>query len=264
MLRFSEITNETILGAERKVLDAPKKYDATERVLIIDGDSMYFFAIYGSEENLQESKFKLRSKMEEVVNEVEKYFNITQTIVFTGGKNNFRKEIYPRYKSHRPEPLPIIAELREYAINELNFIPTDGYEADDGIYTAWLAADGNCIVATNDKDMLANMHGIFYNYASRGDVLGKFVEVSEKEMKLNFARLVMLGDNGDGINLSPGIGPKYAEKTLNIDMSDYQYTKAIYQAYLKAWKDDDLKAREALRMCHRLVKLYDIKNDDIP
>ena len=263
MLKFSEMIDSALVNLPRKALNPPDSYDSAERVLIIDGDSMFFSAAYGSEEDLLESQFKLRGKIEEITNEIETWYNITETVIFTGGKDNFRKAIYPRYKAHRPPPIPMIAELRNYAIKELGFLETNGYEADDGIYTAWKACNGNCVVATTDKDMLANMTGIFYSYASKDDILGKYTIVSEEDMRHNFACLALLGDNGDGINLSPGIGPKYAEKMLVKGMSNYQYTKAILVGYRKAWKDDERSAREALKMCYKLVKLYDMSKEDI-
>ncbi len=263
MLKFSEMIDRMAVGLPRKALNPPSRFDSTERVLIIDGDSMFFSAAYGSEEDLVESQFKLRSKIEEITNEIETWYNITETVIFTGGKDNFRKKIFPRYKAHRPPPIPMIGELRNYAIKELGFLETDGYEADDGIYTAWKACEGNCVIATTDKDMLANMTGIFYSYASKDDVLGKYTYITEEDMRHNFAYLVLLGDNGDGINLSPGIGPKYADKALVKGMTNYQYIKAILTGYRKSWKGDDYSAKEALRMCYKLVKLYDMSKEDI-
>ena len=56
--------NMNLVGdIERIVVNRPKKYDNTERVLLIDGDSITYLANYGSEEDIDECKFKLKRSL---------------------------------------------------------------------------------------------------------------------------------------------------------------------------------------------------------
>ena len=61
------------------------------------------------------------------------------------------------------------------------------------------------------------------------------------------------------IRLTPGIGIKYFEKNFNINMTEAQYEAALWQAYLKAWKNDEKLADENLRLAKQLLMLKNIE-----
>ena len=50
----------------------------------------------------------------ELLNNVEKYYDIEALYIFIRGKNNFRKQLYQEYKANRPAPNPptIIAIMK--------------------------------------------------------------------------------------------------------------------------------------------------------
>lgn len=243
----------------RTVKNAPKKYDDTKRILCIDGDSILYTANHSTEDDILECKHKVYNKIQEITNNVEERFNIIKTVIVVGGKNNFRYKLYPEYKKNRPEKHPNIAILKQYIIESCGAIEAEYGEADDYLYNLHLIAKGNVVLATIDKDIKANMPGVYYNYRSYDDVQGKFEYVSKKEQKYRLAHQIITGDASDGINFSPKIGKAYADKVLHKEMTHYQYIKEVYKAYLKAWKNDSKIAKEKIKLAYLLLKLHSIE-----
>ena len=194
----------------KEVKNCPLKYDNTERVLIIDADSIMYFASHfpedslmefpTEEERIEEAKYRTRTKLEEIHNNIEEFYNIQETFIFVRGRGNFRYKLYPDYKSNRKQKNDLIPIISLYMLEELNAIPSIGAEADDYVYDAYLLSEGNCVVAAIDKDVLYNCPDVpFYNYRSHGDTLGEFKQISKEESRLAIASQVVIGDSGDGI-----------------------------------------------------------------
>ena len=116
----------------RVVKNCPVKYDKTERVLIIDADSIMYFSTYFPEDSLldfpteedkiEEAKYRTRNKLQEIQNAIEEFYNIRQTFIFIGGGNNFRYDIFPAYKSNRKDKNALIPIIADYMLEELNAI----------------------------------------------------------------------------------------------------------------------------------------------
>jgi len=251
----------------KEVKNCPLKYDKTERVLIIDADSIMYFATHfpenslmdfpTEEERIEEAKYRTRTKLEEIHNNIEEFYNIQETFIFIGGRGNFRYKLYPDYKSNRKEKNPLIPIIADYMLNELHAIPSVGAEADDYVYDAYLLSEGNCLVAAIDKDVLYNCPDVpFYNYRSYGDTLGEFKSISKEESRLAIASQVVIGDSGDAIPGAYRVGKAWCRDNMHLGMTDYQFTKAIFRAYLKASGGNSQIAKEQARLNYSVLKLY--------
>lgn len=260
----------------RTVKNCPTSYDDSERVLLIDADSIMYTATYfpedsliefpTEEEQIEEAKYRTRTKLQEIQINVEEWFNIVQTYIFIGGKNNFRYKVFPEYKSNRKNAVksPLLPIIKEYMVEELKAIESHGGEADDYIIDAVNECSGNCVVSSIDKDVLYYSPRIpLYDYRGYNDVLGEFKYISEKESRLAIATQIITGDSTDGVPGAKGIGKAWCEKNLHSDMTDYQFVKVIYQAYLKATKNNNIEAKKQIRLYHKVLKLHtleEIKN----
>jgi 5'-3' exonuclease len=260
----------------RAVKNCPTSYDDSDRVLLIDADSIMYTATYfpedslfefpTEEEQLEEAKYRTRTKLQEIQINVEEWYNIVQTYIFIGGKNNFRYKIFPEYKANRKNVIksPLLPIIKEYMINELGAIEAHGGEADDYIIDAVSECSGNCVVSSIDKDVLYYSPNIpLYDYRGYNDVLGEFKYISEKESRLARATQIITGDSTDGVPGAKGVGKAWCENNLHIDMTDYQFIKAIYLAYLKATKNNNIEAKKQIRLYYKVLKLHtleEIKN----
>ncbi len=264
------VKSETIQEVDiviREVKNCPLKYDSTERVLIIDADSIMYFATHfpedslmefpTEEERIEEAKYRTRTKLEEIHNNIEEFYNIQETFIFVRGRGNFRYKLYPDYKSNRKQKNDLIPIISFYMLEELNAIPSIGAEADDYVYDAYLLSEGNCVVAAIDKDVLYNCPNVpFYNYRSHGDTLGEFKHISKEESRLAIASQVVIGDSGDGIPGAYRVGKAWCRDNMHLGMTDYQFTKAIFRAYLKASGGNGQMAKEQARLNYSVLKLY--------
>ena len=236
----------------KEVKNTPTSYDKTERVLIIDADSIVYFATYfpenslmeffTEEEQIEEAKYRTRNKLQEIQNNVEEWYNIKQTYIFIAGNNNFRYKVFPKYKSNRLNVVksPLLSIIKEYMIKELNTIASHGGEADDYVYNSIILSNKKCVVSSIDKDVLYNSPNIpFYNYRSYENVLGEFKYISEKESRLAIASQIVIGDSSDGIPGAYKVGKAWCKDNMHEDMTNYQFIKAIIKAYLKANKGNN-------------------------
>lgn len=251
----------------QSVLNCPKKYDKTKRVLLIDADSIGYLASYFPEtsifdfptleERQEECKYRIRNKLQEIQNNVEEWYNIISTIIFVGGKNNFRYKIYPQYKANRTKTIK--PELLEYAKNyliELGAVESHDSEADDFVISAAKEVVNNCVISTLDKDLLFWGPNVpFYDYRTYKDVIGEFKNISNKQRNLARAVQLVVGDSTDNIKSIPKKGQVWCDKNLSIDMSDYQYIKTIFKGYVDYYKDYKL-AKQMMKMNYKLLKLH--------
>ena len=268
-LKNPEQSSETMVIKEVK--NAPTKYDETERVLLIDADSLLYFAVHfpedslmefpTEEEQIEEAKYRVGNKLQEIQNNVEEWYNIKETLIFVAGKDNFRYKIYPDYKSNRADRVksPLLPIVKKYIVEELGAIESHGAEADDYLYSAMVSSEGNCVVSTVDKDVVYNAPDIpIYNYRSYNDVLGTFQFISKKESRLAIASQVVIGDSSDGVPGAYKVGKAWCRDNMHEDMTDYQFIKAILKAYLKANGGNFQLAKEQIRMYYKVLKLYTI------
>lgn len=146
-------------------------------------------------------------------------------IIFDAKRKNFRNDIYPEYKAHRPPPpeelIPQFALIRE-AVEAFNLpsIQMEGFEADDLIATyakqaTELGAD--VTVVSSDKDLMqlvsdkVVMFDAMKNREIDADgVVEKFGLGPDKVVEIQ----ALAGDSSDNVPGVPGIGIKTAAQLI--------------------------------------------------
>ena len=135
-------SNIEAIEHDDKIRDVIDIYgERQSKIVIWDADSILHYTLYAGKDEFGNSNPEyteadleyLQGKLSEMVlktlNNIEKYFNILRCYIFIGGKDNFRKKLYPDYKKGRALPNPLIFKLKEYFILAHGAIPADGYEA---------------------------------------------------------------------------------------------------------------------------------------
>ena len=69
-------------------------------------------------------------------------------------------------------------------------------------------------------------------------------------------KIQLIGDSGDAIPGAFGIGKAWCNKNMHLDMTDYQFTRAIITAYLKSNKGNFEESKKQIRMNYGVLKLY--------
>jgi DNA polymerase-1 len=142
-------------------------------------------------------------------------------IIFDAKRKNFRNEIYPEYKAHRPPPpdelIPQFALIHD-AVEAFNLpaIRMEGFEADDLIATYTkqaVAAGADVTVVSSDKDLmqLVSDKVVMYDAMKNREidaagVVEKFGLGPEHVVDIQ----ALAGDSSDNVPGVPGIGVKTA------------------------------------------------------
>lgn len=188
------------------------------KFMFVDTDSIFFKIAYKSKNQSELRKnyntFCNKMKME-VSDKMVNPFTDELTILYAvKGKGNFRKDLSPDYKSHRPELDKKVRDklnyLHKYAVSK-GAIQADGMEADDLVSIwAYEALDNkeDYVICGIDKDLL-QIPGHHYNYGKDTWQL-----INEEEALHNLYLQCLTGDSADNIPGLKGIGPKKAEKIL--------------------------------------------------
>ncbi|RFB79729.1 DNA polymerase I [Methylovirgula sp. 4M-Z18] len=212
-----------------------------DHVFLVDGSSFVFRAYFQSIR--QDQKYNYRSdrlpvgavrlfatKMLQFVREGAAGIKPTHlAIIFDKSENSFRKEIYPPYKSHRPDPpedlIPQFPLMRE-TVRAFGLTPIeqDRYEADDLIatYAKQASARGaDVLIISADKDLmqLVGPKVAMFDPAS-GDreerrigpdeVAAYFGGGPDKVIDIQ----ALAGDSTDNVPGAPGIGVKTAAQLI--------------------------------------------------
>ena len=217
-----------------------------DHVFLVDGSSFVFRAYFQSIR--QDQKYNYRS--DKLPNGAVRLFatkilqflregaaGLTPThlaIIFDKSENSFRRELYPQYKAHRPEPpadlipqFPLMrATVRAFG---LTAIEQDKYEADDLIATyARLArqSGADVLIVSADKDLMQLIEpgvAMFDPASGTGDN-------RREERRIGIAEVIeyfgvppdkvidvqaLAGDSTDNVPGAPGIGVKTAALLIN-------------------------------------------------
>lgn len=121
-------------------------------------------------EPLRPYKIRFKALVDDIVNEIAANYagEIGKVKVFLSDpKNNFRYDIYPKYKSNRDSGSrsELFYRLRKWALKKYGYVK--GIEADDAV--SYYVLKKGYIGATEDKDMLKGIEGTWFNlrYTSR-------------------------------------------------------------------------------------------------
>ena len=223
------------------------------KVILIDADSLMYFSSYGSEEQQVLSETKLSEKIYDILNIVEKSYNVERYYIFVKGSNNFRYKLFPLYKKNRPEKHPIIDVLNKYLVENFGAIESHNAESDDYVfsYSQLPEFKGRSIICSVDKDM-RQIPGIHYDYQKN-----KYHIVNEEEARYNLAVQMIMGDAADGIPGLKGYGPVKANNIIKKGMTEYQMIKAILKEYQKNCATPK-EAKDLCRLYYKLLKLQKV------
>lgn len=160
---------------------------------------------------------------------------ITDLDLFLSGDNNFRKKIYPEYKSTRKknERPPVLVPLKELWKENFTVFQEDELEADDLLGKA---QDITTCIVSIDKDMLM-IPGYHYNY-----VRNELYFVSDFNGIYNFYYQLLIGDPTDDIKGAKGIGKAKAVKILQDCETEEEMFNAVYP-YFTCYEELDMNAR---------------------
>jgi DNA polymerase-1 len=147
-------------------------------------------------------------------------------VIFDAARKNFRNDIYPEYKAHRPpapeDLVPQFALIREAAVAfGVPAIEMEGFEADDLIATYTEQAkdkDWRVTIVSSDKDLMQLLgDGITMFDSMKNKRFG--VEGAEEKFGVPPERVVdvqsLAGDSVDNVPGVPGIGIKTAAQLIN-------------------------------------------------
>ncbi|MEY3197065.1 MAG: hypothetical protein RLZZ59_433, partial [Pseudomonadota bacterium] len=194
-------------------------------------------------------------------------------IVFDAGGKNFRHELYPEYKAHRPpapedlkQQLPLVRNVA--TAMGFPILEQIGVEADDVIATvAKRLADAGeeVVIVSSDKDLMQLINSSIKMY---DPVKAKYIDEKAVEEKFgvypNKVRdvLSLIGDSSDNIPGAKGIGPKGAAELIK-EFGDLQNLLSSIDSVKQDKKREILKNyRSEIELSWNLVALkYDIDID---
>jgi len=225
----------------RAMTQAPRPVGPGDHVFLVDGSSFVFRAYFQSIR--QDQKYNYRSDRLPVgavrlfATKVLQFLRdgaagITPThlaIIFDKSENSFRREIYPLYKAHRPDPpadlvpqFPLMREtVRAFGLTP---IEQDRYEADDLIATYARQArerGADVLIVSADKDLMQLIEpGVAMFDPASGDreerrigpdeVVAYFGAGADKVVDIQ----ALAGDSTDNVPGARGIGVKTAAQLI--------------------------------------------------
>jgi DNA polymerase-1 len=241
---------------------------ASKRTLLLDGD-IFAYQICASVEreieweedlwvlysNASECKQHLDSQVLRLKTDLEAH----DIVIAFSSSTNFRKDIYPEYKSNRKgsrKPLAYRA-LVNYAKETYRTMTLPWAEADDvlGILATGHRIRGDRVVVSIDKDLESIPCKLFNpNKLALG-----VRTVTKEEADYNHLLQTLTGDRTDGY---PGC-PTYGDKRSRILLDEGVSWKAVVGAYEKQGLSEEVALAQAqiARICR--AKDYDMKNKKV-
>jgi DNA polymerase-1 len=219
----------------------PSPVGPGDHVFLVDGSSFVFRAYFQSIR--QDQKYNYRSdrlpvgavrlfatKLLQFIRDGAAGIKPTRlAIIFDKSEQSFRKEIYPAYKSHRPDPPEDLTPqfpLMRAAVRAFGLAPIeqDRYEADDLIATYARQArerGADVLIVSADKDLMQLIQpGVAMYDPASGDreerrfgpeeVFAYFGGGPDKVIDIQ----ALAGDSTDNVPGAPGIGIKTAAQLI--------------------------------------------------
>lgn len=174
-----------------------------------------------------------RGKFDDAVRSYMQALCADEAILVFSGDANFRKGVWPLYKSNRAESLKppcywqIIADHQAEGVYKTVSEPC--LEGDDYIgILATRPSKTRRIIVSEDKDMKTLPNVSIWRTE---DGKTQLVDTDEDSADFFWRKQVLMGDTTDGYHGCPGIGPKSAEKVL---LKSGDPWENIVQAYVDA------------------------------
>jgi DNA polymerase I len=202
-------------------------------------------------------------------------------IIFDKSENSFRKELYPEYKAHRPDPpedlvpqFPLMrAAVRAFGLTP---IEQDRYEADDLIATYARHAQekgADVTIISADKDLMQLIGEGVSMYDPASGEQGKFGAraerfIGEKEVEEYFgvppSKVVdvqaLAGDSTDNVPGAKGIGIKTAAQLIK-EYGDLETLLARAGEIKQAKRRECLTDPESVKLILTSKKLVELVRD---
>lgn len=218
--RNDEIRQHYILleAGDTNLGDAPQEYSSQELETAIQEFDYERWAL---------------ANVKTVINDIQELFNPNVKVYLTGS-GNFREQLatIQQYKGNRdPTHKPkYYKEIKDYLRSVWNAEVVQGREADDALGCAQYGAEPETtVIVSIDKDM-DNIPGYHYNWRKK-----EFYYIEPERANYLFWIQVLMGDKTDHIRGIPKIGPKTAEKILDVTDKDWMgMAEAVLAAYEKA------------------------------
>jgi DNA polymerase-1 len=256
-------------------------------VFLVDGSSFVFRAYFQSIR--QDAKYNYRSdrlptgavrlfctKLWQFMREGAAGLKPTHlAIIFDKSEQSFRKEIYPEYKSHRPEPpadlvpqFPLMrAAVRAFGLTP---IEQDRYEADDLIatYAKQARAKGaDVLIVSADKDLMQLVgEGVSMYDPASGDRAERFIKSDDVANYFGVPPekvadvQALAGDSTDNVPGAKGIGVKTAAQLIN-EYGDLETLLARANEIKQPKRRDVLTDPESVKQILISKKLVELVSD---
>ncbi len=250
----------------------------SRRTLLIDGDVIAYqrAAAAEQEHDWGDGVWTLHADERSTIQSVDKQLDRimgeldgTRMVVCLTDGTNWRKDVYPEYKSNRKDrrrPM-LLPRLREYMLEKYETFLRPRLEADDimGILMTHprlpKGKTGEKIVVTIDKD-LHTIPGLHWNWTKDGGP----TEVDEDEANISFLTQALSGDPTDGYPGCPGLGPKRSRPVVADAYENggmLEAWKAIVAEYEKKGLGEEFALSQA--RCARILRRedYDFKKKEV-
>jgi DNA polymerase-1 len=219
---------------------------------------------WGDEEdiiNTHGSKSQTREGIERLIGTVMEATECDSSLLVFSDTANFRKKVYPKYKSNRAKNRKPITYWygRRYVEENYQTMFRPTLEADDclGILATGDVAGfrSEKVVCSIDKDM-RSFPCRYFDW--KKPELG-IQEICEAEADLNFYTQTLTGDTTDGYPGCPGVGPVGAAKLL-----DACQRETVWATILAAYNKKKISESDALvqARCARILRAEDYDFDN--
>jgi DNA polymerase-1 len=206
------------------------------KTLLIDGDVLAFEGSVVAEESIEwkDEMWTVHADMtiakNRILNRIVEFKDLIgadEVVVALTDRANFRRKLYPSYKSNRSKSrLPIILkEVKKWMLTDLDAQLWPNLEADDvlSILATDRCMDEETVIVSIDKDF-KSVPGIFYDYNKK-----EYHHPSEEEAD-NFHLIQSItGDSTDGFGGVPKVGPVGAKKALDANGYTWETVVAMYK-----------------------------------
>lgn len=229
----------------------------SNRFLIIDFDSYIYKALTASKTLIEVDKRNLLYSegydlkkglkfLQDTINRLCRELGANQYELVIGDKNNFRKKLYPDYKSNRPEKPEIFYKLLSTVKSVYQLTSLANLEGDDACRIIYednnYKGDYEKIIVSVDKDFYS-VPCRFYRDLNRPN---KQVEViSVTDARKHLMKQIITGDRTDGYSGIPDWGDVKADKFI----TDETTQDDVLQLFLDngLTEDDYIKQRTLAR-----------------